>query len=66
VPDDPKRNHLAVPTEDHPLDYAGFAGEIPQGEYGGGKVTIWDRATYKIEKWSGREVKVLLHGVQDR
>ncbi len=42
---DPKTNHLAVHTEDHPLDYASFAGEIPQGEYGGGQVTIWDRGT---------------------
>ncbi|MEA2144087.1 MAG: bifunctional non-ous end joining protein LigD, partial [Solirubrobacteraceae bacterium] len=62
VPDDPKRNHLAVHTEDHPLDYATFAGEIPRGEYGGGKVTIWDRGTYECEKWDDREVKVVLHG----
>jgi len=62
VPDDPKRNHLAVHTEDHPLDYATFAGEIPKGEYGGGKVTIWDRGTYECEKWDEREVKVVLHG----
>jgi len=48
VPDDPARNHLAVHTEDHPLDYASFAGEIPAGEYGGGSVTIWDRGTYEL------------------
>src|SRR4029450_12619335 len=62
VPDDPKRNHLAVHTEDHPLDYATFAGEIPAGEYGGVKVTIWDRGTYECEKWDDREIKVVLHG----
>ncbi|MDQ1642284.1 MAG: bifunctional non-ous end joining protein LigD [Actinomycetota bacterium] len=62
VPDDPKRNHLAVHTEDHPLEYASFAGEIPKGEYGGGSVTIWDRGTYECEKWSDSEVKVVLHG----
>ena len=62
VPDDPKRNHLAVHTEDHPLEYATFAGDIPKGEYGGGKVTIWDRGTYECEKWDDREVKVVLHG----
>jgi bifunctional non-homologous end joining protein LigD len=62
VPEDPKTNHLAVHTEDHPLEYAAFAGEIPQGEYGGGKVTIWDRGTYETEKWSDDEVKVVLHG----
>src|SRR5689334_20690363 len=42
VPLDPGENHLAVHTEDHPLDYFGFEGEIPQGEYGGGTVTRWD------------------------
>ncbi|HZE31780.1 MAG TPA: DNA polymerase ligase N-terminal domain-containing protein [Actinoallomurus sp.] len=62
VPDDPKTNHLAVHTEDHPLEYASFAGEIPQGEYGGGQVKIWDRGTYETEKWAEREVKIVLHG----
>jgi bifunctional non-homologous end joining protein LigD len=62
VPEDPKRNHLAVHTEDHPLDYATFAGDIPKGEYGGGRVTIWDRGTYTCEKWSDDEVKVVLDG----
>src|SRR3979409_1655564 len=62
LPMDPKTNHLAVHTEDHPIEYAQFAGEIPKGEYGGGKVMIWDRGTYECEKWSDREVMVVLHG----
>jgi bifunctional non-homologous end joining protein LigD len=62
VPDDPGVNHLAVHTEDHPLEYAGFHGEIPRGEYGGGAVTIWDHGTYEVLKWDEREVKVSLHG----
>lgn len=62
LPADPKTNHLAVHTEDHPLEYADFAGDIPAGEYGGGAVTIWDRGTYVCEKWSDREVKVVLNG----
>jgi bifunctional non-homologous end joining protein LigD len=62
VPLDPKTNHLAVHVEDHPLDYIDFAGEIPQGEYGGGTVKIWDSGTYDTIKWSDREVMVTLHG----
>jgi bifunctional non-homologous end joining protein LigD len=62
LPTDPRRNHLAVPTEDHPLEYASFSGEIPRGEHGGGTVTIWDRGRYTTEKWTEREVMVVLHG----
>ena len=62
VPDDPAVNHLAVHTEDHPLEYGGFEGTIPRGEYGGGEVTIWDRGTYEAVKWAPDEVKVVLHG----
>jgi bifunctional non-homologous end joining protein LigD len=62
VPDDPAVNHLAVHTEDHPLEYAGFQGEIPRGEYGAGAVTLWDHGTYDVLKWDDREVKVDLHG----
>jgi bifunctional non-homologous end joining protein LigD len=62
VPTDPAINHLAVHTEDHPLEYGGFEGEIPKGEYGAGAVTIWDHGTYETEKWTPGEVKVRLHG----
>jgi len=62
IPPDPKKNHLAVHVEDHPLEYFKFAGEIPKGEYGGGQVVIWDEGTYDPVKWSDREVMVDLHG----
>ncbi|NYG99760.1 ATP-dependent DNA ligase [Schumannella luteola] len=63
VPDDSGQNRLAVQTEDHPLDYAGFAGEIPKGEYGAGSVQIWDHGRYELEKWrEGEEVIVDLRG----
>ena len=62
IPPDPKRNHLAVHVEDHPLSYIDFAGTIPDGNYGAGAVTVWDRGTYEEEKWSEREVMVVLHG----
>jgi bifunctional non-homologous end joining protein LigD len=62
IPEDPKTNHLAVHTEDHPLEYGSFEGDIQPGEYGGGQVSIWDRGDYELEKWTDTEVKVVLHG----
>jgi bifunctional non-homologous end joining protein LigD len=62
IPPDPKRNHLAVHTEDHPLEYLTFAGEIPAGEYGGGSMGLWDTGTYETHKWSEKEVMVTFHG----
>jgi len=62
VPEDPASNHLAVRTEDHPLEYGHFEGDIERGEYGGGHVSIWDRGEYDLEKWTETEVKVVLHG----
>ena len=65
-PDSPNQNHLAVQTEDHPLDYGSFEGTIPKGEYGAGEVRIWDSGTYEAEKWrEGKEVIAVLHGRPD-
>lgn len=55
-------NRLAVPTEDHPLEYASFAGDIAAGEYGGGHVTIWDAGRYATEKWDERHIIVTFDG----
>jgi len=48
---------LAMQTEDHPLDYRNFEGQIPQGEYGGGDVIVWDRGTYIAQREASKDVR---------
>ncbi len=62
IPLEPKVNHIAPHTEDHPLAYLEFSGEIPAGSYGAGTMSIWDRGTYETLKWEPRKVEVALHG----
>jgi bifunctional non-homologous end joining protein LigD len=66
---DPAVKRLAMAVEDHPVEYADFEGTIPEGEYGGGTVMVWDRGTYESEADADvgealerGELKVRLHG----
>jgi bifunctional non-homologous end joining protein LigD len=62
LPRDRGRNNLAVHTEDHPLEYIDFSGVIPEGEYGGGTMTVHDSGSYVADKWRDDEVAVTFSG----
>ena len=62
IPEDPKDNRLAVHTEDHPLEYLEFEGDIPKGSYGAGTMRIWDRGTYEEHKFDADKVEITFHG----
>jgi bifunctional non-homologous end joining protein LigD len=62
IPPDPAENRLAVHTEDHPLEYLDFEGEIPAGEYGAGSMRIWDRGTFEPHLWNNKKVEITFHG----
>jgi bifunctional non-homologous end joining protein LigD len=65
---DPSVKRLAMAVEDHPLEYGGFEGTIPEGEYGGGTVMVWDRGTWEPESpdvdaaLEKGDLKFTLHG----
>jgi bifunctional non-homologous end joining protein LigD len=65
-PTDPGVNRLAVPAEDHPLECASFAGNLTEGEHGGGRVSIWDSGRYATETWTGDQITVTFDGTRLR
>jgi bifunctional non-homologous end joining protein LigD len=62
LPDDPKSNHKAVHTEDHPLEYLTWEGTIPEGSYGAGTMSVYDHGTYEVEKWEPKKLVLTLTG----
>ena len=62
IPALPSENRLAVHTEDHPLQYIDFAGEIPAGQYGAGTMTVWDTGTYDTHLFDEKKIEITFHG----
>ena len=62
LPEKSGERRLAIAVEDHPLDYIGFQGTIPEGQYGAGKVTIKDTGTYDLLFWSNERIELLVYG----
>jgi bifunctional non-homologous end joining protein LigD len=62
IPEKPSEKHLAVETEDHPLEYRKFEGTIPPGQYGAGSVKIFDNGSYEPLFWKEDEIEVTLKG----
>ena len=62
IPPHPAENRLAVHTEDHPLEYLDFEGDIPAGEYGAGTMRIWDRGTFETHLWDEKKVEITFYG----
>ena len=58
----PKVKRLAVEVEDHTLDFLHFEGEISEGEYGAGKIFIWDTGAYDLLKLEKKRIEFVLHG----
>lgn len=61
-PTEPGTKRLAVATEDHPLEYLDFEGLIPEGNYGAGRVSIWDRGHYAVADQSEGKLLLVLRG----
>ena len=63
-PTEPMEKRLAIPVEDHPLGYIDFEGNIPSGEYGAGRVSIWDKGSYALLEKDENRISFSLKGMK--
>jgi len=66
LPETAGERRLAIAVADHPLRYIGFAGIIPEGEYGAGEVRIADTGTFDLLTWEPGRIEIILHGTRYR
>lgn len=62
IPEKLGEKRLAIEVEDHPLEYASFEGSIPEGEYGAGTVSIWDKGSYEAIAWGPETIEIVIEG----
>lgn len=62
LPDAEGVKRLAIQVEDHSLEFGGFEGEIPSGQYGAGNIHVWDSGIYELVEWAENRIRVRLQG----
>ena len=64
VPTEPGIKRLAMQVDDHALEYGSFEGEIPEGQYGAGTVSLWDKGQYEAHEWTTDVIDFTLQGTR--
>jgi bifunctional non-homologous end joining protein LigD len=64
IPEQPGVKRLAIQVEDHDISFGDFEGDLPVGQYGAGKIRVWDKGTYDFDEWTDQRIAITLHGTQ--
>jgi len=62
LPEEPGVRRLALQVDDHSIEFGGFEGEIPAGQYGAGTIEMWDKGSYTLHDWTNNRIEVTLEG----